>query len=249
MFHFFIKAIAATAFAFFFLQSALAQTAGKQERVFACNNFPPQKIENPGDGLPGYDVEILTQALNRSGYLAKIDYYSWKRAKRSAENGDVDGLCSCSYRPEREEHFLFTDSIGFVSTGIYTKVNYNGPKITMINDLKGKLVGVVSGYNLEAELINQDIEITGAEKELNAIRMIEANRFDYFYSYQNTVAFILSRQNKQNSMKFHPINTTPYYICINKKADGADDLVLKINTALRRMRADQTIQNIMANYR
>lgn len=249
MFHFFIKAISATAVAFFFLQSSLAQTAGKQNRVFACNDFPPQKIEKPADNLPGYDVEILTQALDRSGFSAKIDYYSWKRAKRSAENGDVDGLCSCSYRPEREEHFLFTDSIGYVSTGIYTKADYSGPNITMINDLKGKLVGVVSGYNLEAELINQDIEITSANKEINAIRMIEADRFDYFYSFQSTADFFLSRQNKQSSMKFHPINTNPYYICVSKKADSAEDLVLKINAALRRMRADQTIDNIMAKYR
>ncbi len=226
-----------------------AQANNDNTRIFACNDFPPQKIEDPIDGLPGYDVEILIFALTRMGYDNKIEYHAWKRAKRKAENGTVDGLCSCSYRPEREEHFLFTDAIGYASTGIYTKAGYAGPAINSLRDLKGQLVGVIAGYNLETELQVQDIEMSSVNKERNAIKMIEADRFDYFYSYRSTTDFILSRQNKQGSLTYHPIDTSPYYICISRKSKNADQLLTQFNTALKEMRSDHTIKSIMAKYR
>jgi ABC-type amino acid transport substrate-binding protein len=77
------------------------------------NNFPPHKIEHPrDDGLAGFDVDIIGEALERIGWSTEISFMPWKRALELAERGQYDGLCSCSHIKERDAKLLFRASWG-----------------------------------------------------------------------------------------------------------------------------------------
>src|ERR1700752_584066 len=80
------------------MAAAGAQSSGR----LACNDFPPHKIEHPGpDGLLGFDVDIVSEAMKRIGRTIETSYMPWKRALELTGRGDYDGLCSCSYARDR----------------------------------------------------------------------------------------------------------------------------------------------------
>jgi len=64
--------------------------------LFACNEFPPYKMEKSESGLRGFDVEFLEEAFNRAGIPLNIVYMPWKRSLAQAQIGKVNGICSCS---------------------------------------------------------------------------------------------------------------------------------------------------------
>src|SRR5262245_14883849 len=95
--------------------------AGQSVRL-ACNDFPPHKIEHPdADGLLGFDVDIVSEALRRIGWSADTTYMPWKRALEMTGRGDYDGLCSCSYAKDRQDKLLFSDELGAVSVGLFAR--------------------------------------------------------------------------------------------------------------------------------
>src|ERR1700741_4325798 len=92
----------------FALGASTAVGQAGQSLHLACNDFPPHKIEHRGeDGLAGFDVDIIGEALKRIGLSVETSYMPWKRALELAERGDYDGLCSCSHTKDREARLLF----------------------------------------------------------------------------------------------------------------------------------------------
>src|SRR5260221_2835323 len=139
----------------------LADRAAADEAVhLACNDFPPLKIEHPGsNGLPGSDVDLLRELFRRADVPLHISYLPWKRAFAAAQEGQVNGLCSCSYAADRDADFLFSDEIGRVSVGIYSlrqsqdaSLDVNSLQTLKDAALSGKTIGVVDGYAFEGDI-------------------------------------------------------------------------------------------------
>ena len=98
----------------------------------------------PDDPKPGYVVEILRTVFEPKGY--KIDYQimPWKRAIAEGEKGTIQGIIGASKTDAPtytypEETIGVSDSFFFVKKG-------SAWKYTGIDSLKGKLLGIASGY-------------------------------------------------------------------------------------------------------
>ncbi len=215
----------------------------------SCTNFPPSKFEHSTDGLPGYAIKFISAAFSGSGMKAKVEFYPWKRALNRAMTGTVDGLCSCSRHPGRDKKLIYSDPLGENVTVIFYRKSTNRAAIESLEDMVGREVGVVRGYNLHQELISHNVVAYPVNDEGAGIKMLNNNRMDLFYSFKAPGLFALSKQPAANDIGYTVMSNSPYFVCINKFTPGAENIVNTLNIGLTRIRADGTYDKILEKYR
>lgn len=222
--------------------SGLAVPAAAETLHFACNPFPPHKIADATDGRDGFDIEILRAAL--SGDTVEISFYPWRRALALAEDGVVDGLCSCSYLPEREQAFVFSTEIGNTSVGLFA-VAGDQPLPKDGRALRGQTIGAVAGYNLTSELLEFGANPAEAPDDATAVAMLKAGRFAFLYGYRDTVRWFAGAR---ESLRYTELRPNPYYTCFSRKAGDAVARAARFDASFRRLEQDGTISAIRARY-
>jgi len=232
---------------------ACSQAARAEERpvILACNDFPPLKIESPGaDGLRGTDIESIGEIARRSGLRLETRFMPWNRGYAEASEGAIDGLCSCSFRADRAELFYFSDPIGKTSVGIFHPPGEVAEPIASIVDLAKPgigVVGVVKGYNLDAELSDAKVAHLAVSGDQQAFVMLVNHRIDHLYSFRAPIDFIL-RTMGATDIAYSELRSSPYFICLSKKADGAIGMIGRINDAIAEMRRDGVFDRIQQRY-
>jgi polar amino acid transport system substrate-binding protein len=227
----------------------------------ACNDFPPLKIEHPGsNGLLGSDVDLLRELFRRTGVPLEISYLPWKRAFAAAQDGQVDGLCSCSYAADREADFLFSDEIGRVSVGIFSVAHSGSDSLSAVDSLPalkrvavtGKTIGVVGGYALEEDIDKYGIPRDLASDDQRALDMLTGGRYDYLYSYEAPIKFLVKYPHPGQvavpQVAYREFRGSPYFLCLSRKIKGNWRLLGALNKALAGMRKDGTIDRILDQY-
>ena len=233
-------------------QNALISPAGQHETVtLACNPFPPSKIAN-NNSLPGYDVEVLRAAFMSRNITLITPFYPWKRAYFLAETGQVDGLCSCSYLPEREADFLYSDILGQVRIALYsTRAEVLEP-IEKLEDATKMNIGVVNGYSLEATAREANLDVVIANSELTLVNLLMSRRLDAALSFTAPMDYLLNVGEKAiadaNKIKKKVIANNPYYSCISKKSERAEVLLEQLNIGLKAIRDNGVYDSILEKY-
>lgn len=223
--------------------------AAQSDLRLACNDFPPHKIEHlDGDGLAGFDIEIVSEALRRVGRAAEISFMPWKRALEMTERGDYDGLCSCSHTKEREANLLFSEELGAVSVGLFARSEEALADIAIVADLKGRKVATVGGYNLESELTTAAAEVEATSSDKNALDMLVGGNVDLVYGYELTTMHFVASDPRSASIAYKEIRRNPYYFCLSRAMPGADAVMQGVNRSLSEMAKDGSIQRILDRY-
>lgn len=222
--------------------AAFASPPAAETLRFACNPFPPHKIADSADGREGFDIEILRAALPDD--TVEISFYPWRRALALAEDGVVDGLCSCSHLPERDVAFAFSTEIGNASVGLFA-LKADPALPTSGEALKGLTVGAVAGYNLTNELVDAGAVPVEAPDDATAVAMLKAGRFAFLYGYRDTVRAVAGPRETLHYVELRP---NPYYTCFSRKAGDATARAARFDKAFRRLQQDGTIQAIRARY-
>lgn len=231
----------------------LMRPAPAEERnvVLACNDFPPLKIEHPGlDGLQGTDVEAIAEIAKRAGLKLESRFMPWKRGYAEASEGTIDGICSCSYREDRAALFHFSDAIGYTSIGVFHHPGSKPDPLSKISDLTdphfGK-IGVVKGYNLEAELDDAKVPHVAVSGDQQAFEMLTNGRLDHLFSFRAPIDFI-ARHETGKVVPYSELRSSPYFICLSKKLPDTAAMMPRINAAIADMRADGTFDAIQRRY-
>ncbi|MHC8491115.1 substrate-binding periplasmic protein [Thalassospira sp. SM2505] len=233
-------------------QNALISPPGKHHTVtLACNPFPPAKIAN-STTKPGYDVEILRAAFASRNITLLTPFYPWKRAYFLAQSGQVDGLCSCSYLPERETDFLFSDILGHVRVALYATRDEILRSVDDLEDAKSMTVGVVNGYNLETAARTADIDVVMANSETTLVNLLLSKRLDAVLSFRAPMDYLLNVEKNDipgiSTIKTKTLSNDPYYSCITRKTEHADMLLKELNTGLAAIRQSGLYDSILGKY-
>ena len=218
--------------------------------LFACNEFPPYKMENSASGLRGFDVEFLEEAFKRVDISLEIQYMPWKRALEQARTGKVNGVCSCSKTRGREAYMLFSAPLGKASSGFFSLAKREFPKLDTIDKIGNHSVGVIRGYNLLENLENAGAKsIYELSNELQGLNLLLKGRIDYYYSYDAPTRYYLAQLKQSADVYYNEFTVKDYYSCFSKAAGGAEELLKKFNTGLSQIKNDGTYEEILAKYR
>ena len=242
-----INAIALAALTGFF---CLAPPAGATDPVkLACTSFPPFKIQDETGQRLGIDVDVARMALEVAGYKAEFSFYPWKRTVRMAEQGEVDGLCGCSYLPAREAAFVFSDILGIHSQGVFLAHQAERKQIASLDDLAGLAVGAVRGYAVIQDLKGLNIEVFEVNDDHQLLRMLMAGRVDAVYTYRDILLYNYALSGTRGDIHYYEISSQPYYLCLSRKTEGVEEMVKQFNRSLRQLRYDGRYQQIWDSYR
>ncbi|WP_148301773.1 substrate-binding periplasmic protein [Sneathiella glossodoripedis] len=207
--------------------------SAEQTVLFACNEFPPYKMENSESGLPGFDVEFLRESFKQVGITLQIQYMPWKRALDVARKGKVDGVCSCSSTKERAEYMYFSEPLGRASSGLFSLTSKNFELVNDLDEIGSRSVGVIKGYNLIEKLEAAGVQnVFELSSERQGLKMLLKGRLDFYYSYEAPTRYYLSQDGHSEKVHYHELSYTDYHSCISKASEGSEDLLKSFNEGL-----------------
>lgn len=121
----------------------------KERLTIVCDIWPPYQMTEQNSAITGFSTEVVTRVLDNLGEKYNpIQAYPWKRALELFQHGNVDALFSANRTTAREVYALYP-SVPLVESPwvIWTR----NTTISSLQDLKGKRIGVVSGYSYTRE--------------------------------------------------------------------------------------------------
>ncbi|MCU7919180.1 MAG: EAL domain-containing protein [Candidatus Thiodiazotropha sp. (ex Epidulcina cf. delphinae)] len=110
-------------------------------------DYPPLSIVLEDGTAGGFSVELLQGALKAMGREVSFEVGAWSEIKQDLEVGRLEALPLVGRTPEREEVFDFTVPYLSLFGAVFVRDEEND--ILALEDLRGRMVGVMRGDNAE----------------------------------------------------------------------------------------------------
>lgn len=219
-----------------------SHAADKQLVVATDTAFVPFEFKQ-GDKYVGFDIDLWDAIAKQLGveYSLKPMDFSGIIPALQTKNVDV-ALAGITITPERQKAIDFSD--GYYRSGLLVMVSADNNNVKSVADLNGKVVAVKSGTgsvdyakaNIKTKDLRQFPNIDNAYMEL-ATRRADA----VLHDTPNILYFIQTAGKGKFKTVGESLEAQQYGIALPK---GSDELRLKINEALKTIKANGTYNEI-----
>ncbi|MCZ4280548.1 transporter substrate-binding domain-containing protein [Kiloniella laminariae] len=230
---------------FFTIQQSRAQEVIKILAV----DFPPFEIENGERGLPGFDVETVTAAFGRKGIEVLIEFMPWARAVEMGQKGKVSGILSCADAPVRKQHFWLSEPISYSKRGFVAREDTEIESLGSLAEAKDYKVGSVQGYVFSQELNEAGVDHDLSPNDRSALKKLISGRIELLYSELNVVRYLTKSMSEDVSLKYYPVSTKAYHLCISKRWPDAASVLTRFNEGFMEILSDGSYEEIQGKYR
>lgn len=213
--------------------------------VMATNaEFPPYEYHE-GDSIVGIDAEIAAAIAEQLGMELEIEDVAFDSIIPEITSGKADmGLAGMTVTEDRKMSVDFSDTYAKASQMIIVKEDSDiaGP-----DDLKGVIIGVQLGTT--GDLYASDLESEGTQVErynkgFEAVQALTQGKIDAVVIDGEPAKTFVS-QTEGIKMLDEAFTEEEYAIAVKK---GNTELLDKINAALETLKADGTLDEIVAKY-
>lgn len=228
--------------------------------LVTLENAPAEYSEN---GIAkGMNVDIVTEALRRMNYNAKIKFFPWKRALIMVKNGDADGIIDAAYNNDRAKYLHFPNSeihteewFAFKKKNSLLSLNEN---LSNAKDIRiGLSRGFVYGGKIQEFIDNKEFKSIQEvyNNELNIVKLI-ANRFDMFIGLKSTILFLSKQMGYSNEVeivkmtgtnKEYLLSSSKTFLAFSKKTIKKE-FSDKFSKVIEEMKEEGTIKKIESSY-
>ncbi|WLD94039.1 transporter substrate-binding domain-containing protein [Alkalihalobacillus sp. AL-G] len=224
------------------------QAAGEKRETLTIGTeatYPPFSFRDPKtNDITGYDVDIAREVAKRIGMKTEFVPTEWKGMFSSLDTKRFDMIANqVTITDERKEKYDF--SIPYTVSGGQVLVHKENTEIKGIEDLKGKVVGTTQGSNYAKAAKEAGAEVKyykGIAKvlaELN-VKRIEAALNDRLFIQQE-----VKGSNYEVKAVGDTFNKNEMAFAFRK---NEDELIEKVNNALKEMKEDGTLAKISKKY-
>ena len=226
-------------------------TVKKDTLIMATNaEFPPYEYRD-GDDIVGIDVEIAEAIAKELGLKLQIDDMAFDSIITAVSVGKTDiGIAGMTVTKERLQNINFSDSY---ATGIQAIIVKEDSDIQNVDDLFAEgtnyTIGVQTGTTGDI-YCSEDAEDAGRgvvekyNKGADAVLALTTGKIDcVVIDKQPAIEFVKANDGLKILDNEYAIED--YAICIAK---GNDTLTDNINAALKKLKADGTLQAIIDKY-
>jgi polar amino acid transport system substrate-binding protein len=210
--------------------------------VASYPNNPPFEFKAESGNFEGFEVDIVTEAAKRIGMTVNIEGYDFQPLFAATSSGRVDvAISSITITKERLGSQSFTQPYYDSDMGIAAKTD---GAVKGLADLKGKVVGVLSGSTGEKYANdNKDAqgfsEVRGYNTQQDVLLDLAAGRVDGVVSDVPGMEYAFTKM--QGLAVVERIKTGEQYgLMVTKDSP----LLEKLNGALTEMKKDGTLQAI-----
>ena len=224
--------------------TATVKTAKDGVLTMATNaTFPPYEYYE-GNDIVGIDAEIAQAIADKMGLKLEIQDMEFNSIITAVQSGKADlGLAGMTVTDERKQSVDFSDSY---ATGIQSVIVKDGSSIKSIDDLKGNKIGVqlATTGDIYAKDDFGEENVEEYNKGADAVMALTSGKIDaVIIDNQPAKSFVETTDGLQ-------ILDTDYvqedYAAAIAK--GNTDLLNAVNTALKELKEDGTIQKILDKY-
>ncbi len=229
--------------------SAAGEGAGEKTLIMATNAaFPPYEFYD-GDVMVGIDVEMAQAVADKLGMKLQIEDMDFGSIITAVQSGKVDiGVAGMTVTEDRLKNVDFTESY---ATGIQVVIVTEDSDIASIDDLEGKMIGVqesTTGHIYCADTPENggygEENVTAYTTGANAVEALKTGKVDcVVIDNEPAKAFVAANEGLKILETEFAIED--YAIAVSK--DNAD-LTAAINGALAELKADGTLDGIIAKY-
>lgn len=240
-----MKKILAIVLAALCIMSLAACGSSKKETLTMGTNaaFPPYEFYE-GDKIVGIDAEVAQGIADKLGMELEIVDMDFSSIITSVQTGKIDiGVAGMTVTEERLENVNFSDSY---STGIQVVIVKDGGKVQTLDDLDGALIGcqeATTGYLYCSDDYGEDAVVPYTNGATAVKALVDGKVDCVVIDKQPALNFVAA--NEGLSILDTEYTVEDYAIAVAKENE---DLLEKINKALKEMIDDGTVQEILDKY-
>jgi polar amino acid transport system substrate-binding protein len=222
--------------------AAFSAYAADVLNVGAYPNNPPFEYKDADGTFKGFEVDIVNEAAKRIGMTTNIADYGFQALFAATSSGRIDvAISSITITPERLKSQSFTQPYYDSDMGIATK---EGSPLKSLEDLKGKIVGVLSGSTGEKWVKeNKDkygiADVKGYNSQQEVMLDLNAGRVDAVISDVPGMQYLFLKM-KGLVVKDHIKTGEQYGLMMGKD----HKLLQKLSDAIGAMKKDGTLNTI-----
>lgn len=216
-----------TGFVIWTFISVNISVAGEKIYKIHCDSTPPYTFKDESSGIvTGLWVETVRSVMKRLGEShEKIEIFKWARVKQEGFDGKIDGVFGSQINDERLQYMRFPKETISTETWVFWIRKTDGDKLkyASFEDLKGKLIGLVTGYNYPKEFVDfveQEAFVERVSTETQNFKKLAEGRIDYTVSLLHIGSWIAAKEGL-SEMVTPLVNkslfTSDFYIMFNKK--------------------------------
>ena len=225
-------------------KSDSAKSDEKEKLVMATNaEFPPFEYYD-GDEVVGIDAEFAAAIADKLGMDLKIEDMAFDSIIPAVQSGKADiGAAGMTVTEDRATQVDFSDSY---YTGVQVIIVTDDSDITEPDDLKGKKIGVQQGTTGDIYSTDDfgDDNVERFNKGMEAVQALQQGKIDAVI-IDNQPAKTFVEENEGLKILETSYVEEDYALAIKK---GNDDLVKKVNDAIKELKEDGTFDKIVAKY-
>ena len=225
--------------------AAESKEAAGGKLVMATNaEFPPYEFHD-GDKIVGIDAEIAQAIADELGMTLEIEDVAFDSIIPEIVSGKADmALAGMTVTEDRKASVDFSDTYATASQMIIVKED---SKIAGPDDLKGVTVGVQLGTT--GDIYVSDLEADGTtveryNKGFEAVQALSQGKIDAVVIDGEPAKTFVSESEGLKILD-EAFTVEEYAIAVKK---GNTELLDKINGALKELKEDGTVDDIMNNY-
>ncbi len=219
--------------------------------IMATNaEFPPfEFIAADGNGLcgefDGIDVAIANEIAKDMGATLEVSNMDFNSIIPAVEAGKADiGIAGMTVTADRLENVDFSDPYWVAVQTIL--VDGENTDITSVETLKGKTVGVVTGYTGDLTLSEiEGIELARYQKGIDAVQDLLNGKIDAAVIDSPTAASFIAKNPSLKGITDDSVFETEAYAVAIKK--GNTELLEKVNATITRLNESGEIAKISAD--
>ncbi len=216
--------------------------------IMATNaEFPPfEFIAADGNGIcgefDGIDVAIANEIAKDAGATLEVSNMDFNSIIPAVQAGKADmGIAGMTVKPDRLENVDFSDPYWVAVQTILVK-NDNAD-ITNVETLKGKKVGVVTGYTGDLALSEvEGIELSRYQRGIDAVQDLKNGKIDAAVIDSPTAASFIAKNPELKGVTDDTFFETEEYAVAIKK--GNTELLEKVNATIKRLNDSGEIAKI-----
>jgi len=220
--------------------------------ITMLEDFPPyQYVEN--NQQTGIDIDIIREVCKNLDMKLKFEAVPWKRALKYAEDGNVSGLVSALKTEEREKFLYYTSEPVHIQKNVVIAGKESKIKISSLDDLKGKEVGVLAGFSYGPVIDSlQGLKKTVCNDQQEMIKILDRGRIDLALGSDGPFWFNCKKLGFKDHFEIvYVIAELPAYTAFSMKGSGEKGKVLaeKFSEEIRRLRESGWEKEVIEKYR
>jgi len=221
--------------------------AEKRKLIIGADQWCPHTCKS-GSNFEGFSVDLLREALRRSGFDSEYFNASFSRVTSQvlSNRWHIHGATDKIFTPD----LLLGKEVVARATWVFVTRKgsnwiYQGPA-----SLEGKSFGSVAGYAYSDALTKYYqlpknkrfmLQVAGDSAQLQTLRMLVSGRVDFIVDDQSVIQYWAQKLGFRDKIEFVGIDSiTAYYPGFKKDLADSEELAQKIDIALRAVKQDRT---------